>query len=156
MKAPIALFRALFRALIAASFIVAPIGAQSADAVSENNKKAVLAFYEAALVRLDADTARSYLGPRYIQHNPNAPDGAEGLVGLIKFLKEKAPGRTSSIKRVLADGDLVMLHVHSKSTPEDRGTAIVDIFRLENGKIVEHWDVMQPVPETAKNNNTMF
>lgn len=56
----------------------------------------------------------------------------------------------------MADGDLVMLHVHAKPTPDERGTAIVDIFRLENGKIVEHWDVMQPVPETAKNNNTMF
>ena len=150
------LSRTMFRALIAASFIAAPLAAQSADTAAENNKKVVLAFYEAALVRLDADTARGYLGPRYIQHNPNAPDGADGLMGLIKFLKEKAPGRLTSIKRVLADGDLVMLHVHSKSTPDERGTAIVDIFRLENGKIVEHWDVMQPVPETAKNNNTMF
>ncbi len=91
-----------------------------------------------------------------IQHNPTAPDGAEGLMGLVKFLKEKDPQRSSSIKRVMADGDLVMVHVHSKPTPDDRGTAIVDIFRLENGKIVEHWDVMQAVPETAKNSNTIF
>ena len=128
----------------------------AADATGEANKKVVLAFYDAALIKLDADLARPYLGAKYIQHNPNAPDGVDGVMGLIKFLKEKYPQRSSSIKRVIAEGDLVVLHVHSKPTPEDRGTAIIDIFRVENGKIVEHWDVMQPVPETAKNNNTMF
>ena len=128
----------------------------AADALGESNKKIVLAFYDAALVKKDADAAVSYLGDRYVQHNPLAPDGPEGLRGLIKFLKERFPMRTSDIKRVLADGDLVILHVHAKANPEDRGNAIVDIFRLENGKIVEHWDVIQAVPEKAANNNTMF
>jgi predicted SnoaL-like aldol condensation-catalyzing enzyme len=130
--------------------------AQAADATGEANKKIVLAFYDAALVKFDAELARQYLGDKYIQHNPTAPDGVEGVMGLIKFLKEKFPLRKSDVKRVIADGDLVVLHVHSKPTPEDRGTAIVDIFRVEGGKIVEHWDVIQPVPETAKNPNTMF
>jgi predicted SnoaL-like aldol condensation-catalyzing enzyme len=139
----------------AAALALAPL-AQAADAQTEANKKVVLAFYDAALIKLDADAARQYLGPKYIQHNPMAPDGVDGVMGLIKFLKEKYPQRSSSIKRVIAEGELVVLHVHSRPTPEDRGTAIVDIFRVENGKIVEHWDVMQLVPETAKNNNTMF
>jgi predicted SnoaL-like aldol condensation-catalyzing enzyme len=147
---------ALSRMLIAALFIACPLMTRAADALGEANKKIVLDFYEAALVRFDADAARSYLGARYVQHNPSAPDGVEGVMGLIKFLKEKYPQRSSSIRRVMADGDLVMLHVHAKSSPDDRGSAVVDIFRLENGKIVEHWDVMQPLPETAKNNNTMF
>jgi len=134
----------------------ASIGAHAADAEAEANKKVVLAFYETALVRLDSEAARPFLGARYTQHNPTAPDGIEGVMGLIKFLKEKYPQRSSSIKRVIAEGDLVMLHVHSKPAPEERGTAIVDIFRVENGKIVEHWDVMQAVPETARNPNTMF
>lgn len=128
----------------------------AADALGEANKKVVLAFYEAALGRMDADEALKFIGPKYIQHNPVAPDGIEGLKGFIKFLKEKYPNRKGEIKRVMADGDLVMLHVHSKSSPEDRGNAIVDIFRLENGKIVEHWDVIQPVPEKAAHANTMF
>ena len=147
---------AMVRMLIAASFLASPLMAHAADATGEANKKIVLAFYEAALVKFDAQTARSYLGASYTQHNPTAPDGVDGVMGLIKFLKEKYPQRSGSIKRVMADGDLVMLHVHSKPTPEDRGTAIVDIFRLVDGKIVEHWDVMQAVPETAKNTNTMF
>ena len=130
--------------------------AHAADALAEANKKIVLAFYEAALVKRDVDTAVKYLGDKYIQHNPIAPDGVEGVKGLIKFLKEKFPLRTSEIKRVIAEGDLVVLHVHAKPTPDDRGTAIIDIFRVENGKIVEQWDVMQPVPEKAANSNTMF
>ena len=144
--------------LLAAAAVAATTAtpAQAADALGEANKKIVLAFYDAALVKRDVDSAVQYLGATYVQHNPTAPDGVEGVKGLIKFLAEKYPQRTSDIKRVMADGNLVMLHVHSKPTPQDRGTAIVDIFRVENGKIVEHWDVMQPVPETAKNNNTMF
>ncbi len=123
---------------------------------AEANKKTVLAFYDAALVQLDADKALAYIGPQYIQHNPIAPDGVAGLRGLINFLKSKYPERQSAIKRVIAQGDLVVLHVHSKNTPDERGNAIVDIFRLANGKIVEHWDVIQSVPEKAANNNSMF
>ncbi len=144
------------KTLIAALSLSVGSLALAADALGEANKKTVLAFYDAALVKLDADAAVAFIGPKYIQHNPTAPDGIEGLKGLIKFLKEKYPQRKGEIKRVIADGDLVVLHVHSKSTPEDRGNAIMDIFRLENGKIVEHWDVMQPVPEKAANPNTMF
>lgn len=87
---------ALLRVLITACLIASPLGAQAADAVGEANKKIVLAFYEAALVKFDVDVARSYLGARYVQHNPTAPDGVEGVVGLIKFLKEKYPQRSSS------------------------------------------------------------
>ena len=128
--------------------------AQASDTAA--NKQLVLEFYDAALVKRDAAAAVKYLGARYIQHNPLAPDGVEGVKGLIQFLRDKYPQRTSDIKRVIAEGDLVVLHVHAKPAPEERGSAIIDIFRVENGKIVEHWDVIQPVPEKAANGNTMF
>ena len=143
--------------IIAATLLLAASTSSfAADALGEANKKIVVDFYTAGLIKLDADAAVKFFGPKYIQHNPTAPDGIEGFKGFIKFIKEKFPNRTSEIKRVMADGDLVILHVHSKPNPEDRGSAIVDIFRVENGKIVEHWDVIQPIPEKAANTNTMF
>jgi len=102
------------------------------------------------------EAASKYFGPRYTQHNPNAPDGPEGFKTFLQFLKEKFPSSRSEIKRVFADGDYVILHVHAVREPGTRGNAIVDIFKLENGKIVEHWDVVQPIPEKAANTNGMF
>jgi len=83
-------------------------------------------------------------------------DGIEGFRSFLQDLKKQFPRLRSDVKRVFADGDFVMIHVHAKRQPEDLGLAIVDIFRLEQGKIVEHWDVRQPVPETAANTNGMF
>ena len=122
----------------------------------EANKKVVVEFYEKALNEKDFEAASKYFGPRYTQHNPNAPDGPEGLKAFLQFLKEKFPGSRSEIKRAFADGDYVILHVHAVREPGTRGNAIVDIFKLENGKIVEHWDVVQPIPEKAANTNGMF
>jgi predicted SnoaL-like aldol condensation-catalyzing enzyme len=132
--------------------------ALAADAKQmEENKKTIAAFYDAVLNQKDFDKASQYLGPRYTQHNPTAADGPEGLKGFINnFLKEKLPNNKSEIKRIFADGDYVIVHVHAVREPGTRGNAIVDIFRLENGKVVEHWDVVQPIPEKAANNNGMF
>ncbi|HZD61608.1 MAG TPA: nuclear transport factor 2 family protein [Xanthobacteraceae bacterium] len=122
----------------------------------EDNKKAVAAFYDAALNQNDFDAAAKYLGNRYTQHNPGAADGPEGLKGFIAFLKDKFPSNHSEIKRIFADGAYVIVHVHAVREPGTRGNAIVDIFKLENGKIVEHWDVVQPIPEKPANANGMF
>jgi predicted SnoaL-like aldol condensation-catalyzing enzyme len=122
----------------------------------EANKKTVLEFYDAGLNRKDFDAAAKFFGPRYIQHNPMAPDGPEGFKGLVNFLREKFPDSHSEIKRSFAEGDYVILHVHSVREKGSRGRAIVDIFRLEDGKIVEHWDVVQEIPEKAANGNSMF
>jgi predicted SnoaL-like aldol condensation-catalyzing enzyme len=127
-----------------------------ARADPEANKKAVLEFYDKALNQKDFTAAAPYFGPRYIQHNPGAPDGIEGFKAFIAQRKEKFPGARSEIKRAFAEGDYVILHVHSVREPGERGVAIVDIFRLENGKIVEHWDVVQPIPEKTANSNGMF
>ena len=141
-------------ALIAMTALLLAVPAIAADL--EANKKVVVDFYEKGLNQKDYDAAAKHFGPRYIQHNPNAPDGPEGFKGLVTFLKDKFPNSKSEIKRVFAEGDYVILHVHSVREPGQRGRAIVDIFRLENGKIVEHWDVVQDVPEKAANTNTMF
>jgi predicted SnoaL-like aldol condensation-catalyzing enzyme len=122
----------------------------------EGNKKKVVEFYEQAINRKDFDAASKHLGARYIQHNPVAADGPEGLKGFIGFLRDKFPNSKSEIKRVFAEGDYVILHVHAVREPGTRGRAIIDIFRLENGRIVEHWDVAQDVPEKAANANGMF
>lgn len=131
-------------------------GAQAASAQQEANRQAVLAFYEKGLNQKDADAALKYVGNRYVQHNPTAADGPEGFRKFIAFLREKFPNSRSIIRKSFVDGDYVILHVNAVREPGTRGSAIVDIFKLENGKIVEHWDVVQPVPETAANSNTMF
>lgn len=144
-------------ALAAAALALTALAAGAADAQQqEANKKVVVEFYEKALNQKDFEAAAKYFGPRYTQHNPNAPDGPEGFKTFLQFLKEKFPNSRSEIKRVFADGDYVILHVHAVREPGTRGNAIIDIFKLENGKVVEHWDVVQPIPEKAANSNGMF
>ena len=133
------------------------IAAFAADAAQmEANKKSVLAFYEEGINKKDFEAAAKYFGPQYIQHSPTETDGIDGFRTFVNFLREKLPNLKSEIKRVIADGDLVILHVHSVREPGSRGAAIVDIFRLESGKIVEHWGVRQDIPEKAANANGIF
>jgi len=144
-------------ALATAGLVLAAHAASGADAQQlEANKRAVVEFYDKAINQKDFEAASKYFGARYTQHNPLAADGPEGLKAFLQFLREKFPGSRSEIKRVFADGDYVILHVHAVREPGTRGNAIVDIFKLENGKIVEHWDVIQPIPEKAANPNGMF
>ncbi|MCP3406660.1 nuclear transport factor 2 family protein [Bradyrhizobium sp. CCGB01] len=146
-------------AMVVASALMLSLASAAAIAASaqeEANRKTVLAFYEKGLNQKDADAALAYVGDRYVQHNPNAADGPEGFRKFIGFLREKFPNSHSDIKRSFVDGDYVILHVHAVREPGTRGNAIVDIFKLENGKIVEHWDAVQPIPENPANNNTMF
>ncbi|MGB6452145.1 MAG: ester cyclase [Steroidobacteraceae bacterium] len=120
------------------------------------NIRTVEALYSAALNDKDFAKARTYIGDRYIPHNPTARNGIDGLKAFIDFLRAKFPESHSDIKQAFADGNYVILHVHSVRVPGTLGRAIVDIFRLENGKVVEHWDVVQDIPEHAANSNTMF
>jgi predicted SnoaL-like aldol condensation-catalyzing enzyme len=122
----------------------------------EANKKAVQEFYDFVINKKDFESASKYMGDRYKQHNPLVADRPEGLKAFIEFLKTNFPEARSEIKRVFADGDYVILHVHSIRPPNMRGRAIIEIFRLENGKIDEHWDVIQEIPEESANPNGMF
>jgi predicted SnoaL-like aldol condensation-catalyzing enzyme len=144
------------RSLLPALLLAAAV-AGGAHGAEQNAKEMVTAFYK--MVFYDhkvADAFKTYVGASYRQHNPLVPDGIEPSVAFLSKRFEVNPRATNEIKRVIADGDLVAVHVHSRSNDTDRGRAIVDIFRVENGKIVEHWDVIQPVPENAQNGNTMF
>jgi predicted SnoaL-like aldol condensation-catalyzing enzyme len=122
----------------------------------DRNRKAVLEFYDLAINKKNFAAAEKYMGPRYIQHNPTAADGKGGLKQFVEYLRTSLPLYHSDIRRSIAEGDYVVLHVYNKPSPESHGQAVVDIFRLQNGKIVEHWDVIQPIPDKAANDNTMF
>jgi len=143
----------LLATLLAAS---APL-AFAADTLARN-KENVAAFYELAFNQHKLEEAvAQYVAEPYIQHNPGVADGGKAFIdAFAPFLKEH-PQSHADIKRVVAEGDLVVVHVHSQTAPDDRGEAVIDIFRLdENGKIVEHWDVAQPVPEKTVSGHTMF
>ena len=123
----------------------------------QSAKRIVLDFFDLAFVQGEpAQAAERCLGPVYKQHNPTAPDGPEVFASFIPQFLASAPHRSFDIKRVIAEGDLVVLHYHLKMDPDDLGRAVVDIFRVEEGRVVEHWDVLQPVPAGAANANTMF
>ena len=124
---------------------------------SENNKNIVRSWIELAInQRKPEEAVAKYLGQYYRQHNPTASDGPQSFIDFIYNFAQAYPTMHSDVKRMVAEGDLVTVHSHLIRQPGDRGMAVVDIFRLENGKIVEHWDVVQEIPEHPVNNNTMF
>lgn len=124
--------------------------------VNQPNKDLVRDFYTLAFVHKEPEeAARKYLGATYTQHNPAAADGADAFKAFAKGFFASAPGLKVEIKRILADGDLVAVHSRFEPAP-GKAMAVADFFRVENGRIVEHWDVMQDVPKDAANANTMF
>ena len=123
----------------------------------ETNKQTVLAYLNTAFNEKNpAEAVEKYGGSHYIQHNPQAPDGFEAFVQFVGGFLEQFPQLSLDIKRAVAEGGMVVSHSLLKTSPEDRGTAVADFFRLEDGKVVEHWDVMQPIPESAANEHPMF
>nr|WP_113865853.1 nuclear transport factor 2 family protein [Brenneria salicis]NMN90780.1 putative SnoaL-like aldol condensation-catalyzing enzyme [Brenneria salicis ATCC 15712 = DSM 30166]RBP63499.1 putative SnoaL-like aldol condensation-catalyzing enzyme [Brenneria salicis ATCC 15712 = DSM 30166]RLM30930.1 pyruvate kinase [Brenneria salicis ATCC 15712 = DSM 30166] len=122
----------------------------------EKNRALVIEFYTAVLINHNVDLAYQYLSEDYIQHNPFIATGREALVTALRDYYASYPHAESRIIRTATDGNLVYLHVFAKNGPQDTGNAVVDILRVDNGKIVEHWDVVQPVPQTSANQNGMF
>ena len=120
------------------------------------NLRLVRRIYEEVLGPIDSGAVDALFDPGYIQHNPSAATGSQGLKEMLDRAKVKYPHAEHRVKRMLADGDLVAAHVHVIFNPGDEGFAVVDIFRIERGRIAEHWDVMQPITAGSKNNNGRF
>ena len=125
-------------------------------AKEEANRKLVLDVYEHVLKPLDSARVDRYFAPGYIQHNPMAETGAAGLKKFLDWARATSPDAEHHVRRIFADGDHVIAHVHVIINPGESGNAVVDIFRIENGLLAEHWDVAQPVATTSANDNGMF
>lgn len=123
----------------------------------DTNKQVVRDFYDLAFnQQLPAEAAARYVSGTYRQHNPGAGDGIGPFVTFVTGFVTAFPKLRVTFKRLVAEENLVVLHSHFVCQPGDRGIAVMDIFRLDSGKLVEHWDVLQEVPETSANTNTMF
>ncbi|WP_428408325.1 nuclear transport factor 2 family protein [Hyphococcus sp.] len=132
-------------------------GGDAQAALEQANKEKALYCMDLLFNQKDIEKSRAECwGETYIQHNPYAPDGPDALFAFMEPFFEANPDAAIHIKRVAAEGDLVWIHYNNKPTPDSLGLAVVDILRMEDGKFVEHWDVVQPVPEESANDNTMF
>lgn len=123
---------------------------------SETNKHSALAFYDLMFNQnKPREAAELYIGDEYIQHNPHVGDGKEPFIAYFERMAAEYPGKKVTFKRAIAEGDFVVLHC-LQEWPGDQDYAGIDIFRFKDGKVVEHWDVLQVVPKESKNDNSMF
>ena len=120
------------------------------------NKQNAIAFYKMAYLGNPQEAAEKYVGADYIQHNPDVANGKQGFIDYFERMDREYPEKSIEFVRVIAEGDLVALHTH-QVWPGDEEYITMDFFRFDNdGKIIEHWDSIQKIPENTKNGNTMY
>lgn len=147
----------VFAAVVVTMLLLGSVTAANAQLQVEKNKEIAVAFLNMIFNEHKvAEAFEKYSVPGYKQHNPYAASGAEATIKFLGPYFKQNPQASTEIKRVIAEGDLVAIHNNPKTNPKDPGRAVVDIFRIENGRVVEHWDVVQDVPEKSANDNTMF
>jgi predicted SnoaL-like aldol condensation-catalyzing enzyme len=135
----------------------APSEAEARKTCRLSPKEVVTKFMTKLYIdRKPREAFEAWVDPNYIQHNPMAATGRDAAVAFLEPFMASNPNINYSIKRIIADGNLVAVHAHGRFAPDDRGIAVVDILRVEGCKVMEHWDVVQPVPATSANNNGMF
>ncbi len=117
----------------------------------EANLALVRAMFEQVLGPMDSGAVDRFIAPGYIQHNQMAEPGRDGLKRFLDTIRGQTPEAVHDVKRAFVDGDHVTVHYHVRRWPNDKGWAVIDIFRIEDGLIVEHWDVMQDVAEGGPN-----
>ncbi len=122
---------------------------------AERNKTLVAAFYAKVWNGHDIAALKEFVAEDYIQHNPHVESGRAPLEAFVGPMFESLPEARFTVVRLIAEGDLVVAHTLFKANPQDRGTAVVDIYRVEGGRLAEHWDVKEAVPEASANGNPM-
>ncbi len=128
----------------------------SYTAAEEANLKLVRGLFDEVLNPMDSSAVDRFIAPGYIQHNPSVETGSAPFKAFLDHIKTLNPQGVHDVKRMFADGDHVIVHYHVRRWPGDSGWAVIDIFRIENGLVAEHWDVVQDVVAGSANANGVF
>lgn len=141
---------------LAALAMLAACSGQSPANPTEANRKVVQDFARIFYEEKDVKRAfETYVVPEYVQHNPGIADGRDAAVAALTPMFSK-PGARFEVKRIVVDGDTAVIHLFGQGDPKTSGAAVADIYRLKDGKVVEHWDILQPMPDKSANSHPMF
>lgn len=132
-----------------------PASESKEERMSETNKERAMAFYRAAFEGRAREAVEQYVGDRYIQHNPWVGDGPEAFVEYFDRMQREYPDKSIEFVRAVEEGDFVAVHTH-QVWPGGSEFVTMDFFRFDNGRIVEHWDAVQEIPDESANDNTMY